>query len=49
MIASLVLLLPHLLYELKKHSFSHSLAVTVFAISSKILAKNIWQGAGEIE
>lgn len=48
-ITSFVLLLPRLLYGLKKYSFSHSLAVTVFAVSSKALAKNIWQGAGQIE
>lgn len=49
MIASFVFLLSHLLYGLRTHSFSYILAVTVFAIFSKILAKNIWQGVGEIE
>lgn len=49
MIASFVFLLSHLLYGLRTQSFSYILAVTVFAIFSKILAKNIWQGAGEIE
>lgn len=48
MIAGFVLLIPPLLYGLKKHNFSHSLAVIVFALCSKALAKNIWQGAGEI-
>lgn len=49
MIAGFLLFIPPLLYGLKKHNFSHSLAVRVFILCSKALAKNIWQGAGEIE
>lgn len=49
MIAGFVLLISPFLYGLKKHSFCHSLAVIFFALCSKALAKNIWQGAGEVE